>query len=119
MSIPLSSAPVVYTDKDTGVRYFLRPSCGETETLMFDLLDSLPQGKKEREQHFTKNRKEVMRFDDASIDIILSGWESDKVKLPPFPKDGRPSQMMKWDLKVAILSFYNSQKTFSGEEIKK
>lgn len=118
-SIPLSAAPVTYTDKDTGVRYLLRPPCGETETLLFDLLETLPQEKDKRKEIMSKNRKEMMRFNDASLDIILCGWESDKVKLPQFPKDGRPSQMMKWDLKIAIINFYNGLKTFTEDEIKK
>jgi hypothetical protein len=117
-SIPFSAKPLVYEDKETGVWYFLKPPCGETESAMFELLDTLPPDPKKRKQAM-QNRAEMRRFDDATIDIILSSWESEKVKLPEFPKDGKPSRMMRWDLKISILSFYNSQKNFTGDDIKK
>ena len=118
-SIPYSDKPIVYTDKATGVRYFLRPPCGEVEYEMFDLVDSLPSDRKKRIEFFQKNKKELRKFDDNILDIILFGWESDKVNIPEFPKSGKPSKLMKSELKTSILNFYNSQKDFTEDELKK
>ena len=118
-SIPFSSAPIPYLDKDTGIKYLLKPPCGDTEILLMELSDTLPQEQKKRREFFEKNHREAAKFIDSSIDTVLCGWESGKVKLPAFPSDGKPSQMMKSELKVSVLAYYNSQKEFTGDEIKK
>ena len=118
-SIPFSDRPLVYEDKQSGVRYLLRQPCGDTEMQMYDLIRTIPRDKKKREEFFTKSMMEAQKFDDAAIDIVLIGWEADKVKLPEFPKDGHPSKRMRIDIKTDIIRFYNEQKEFTGEEIKK
>jgi hypothetical protein len=118
-SIPFSDRPLIYEDKQSGVRYLLRQPCGDTETQMYDLIRTLPRDKKKRDDFIARSMTEAQKFNDASIDIILVGWEADKVKLPEFPKDGHPSKRMRIDIKTEILRFYESQKEFTGEEIKK
>jgi hypothetical protein len=118
-SIPFSGKPIVYADNQSGVRYLLRQPCGDTEMQMYDLLQTIPKDKKKRSEFFSRSMAELQKFDDAAIDIILFGWESDKIKVPEFPKDGKPSKRMRSDLKTELLRFYHSQKEFTGDDIKK
>jgi hypothetical protein len=118
-SIPMTNKPFPYVDPDNGAKYFLRPPCGDTETALMELSETLPQEKKAREAYFKKMDRNAMGFINSSIDIILCGWESGKKKLPAFPDDGKPSQSMRADLKLAIMAFYNEQRDFTGEEIRK
>jgi hypothetical protein len=120
MSIPFSGQPVRYNDPETGVCYLLKPPVGETEISLMELAGTLPKNEKERREFFSKNHREASKFIDSSIDILLCGWETKKsgVKLPPFPSDSRPSQLMKSDLKMKIMSFYNSEKDLSEADLK-
>ena len=118
-SIPFSDRPLIYEDKQSGVRYLLRQPCGDTEMQMFDLIRTIPRDKKKREELLGRSMIEAQKINDCVIDIILIGWEADKIKLPEFPKDGHPSKRMRIDIKTEIIRFYNEQKEFTGEEIKK
>jgi hypothetical protein len=121
MSIPFSGQPIRYSDPETGVTYLLRPFTGETEISLMELATTLPQDKKKRAEFFTpKNLREVSKYTDHQIDTVLCGWESSKRKLPPFP-DSRPSQAMKFDLKMQIMAFYHNtdNKELTGEDLKK
>jgi hypothetical protein len=119
-SIPFSRKSIVYEDKETGGRYFLRPPCGDTEDAINDFWGKLPDeifNVKKREKYLSDHPRVMKEINNATIDIVLSGWEGKG--FPEFPKDGKPSQCMKWDLKISIIDFYNNQKFLTGEEIKK
>ena len=119
-SIPFSDKPIVYEDPQNGGKYFLRPPCGDTEDSISALWDGLPKevfDKKKRVSFLQKNRNILKKIDNGIIDIILKGW--DGKGFPEFPKTEKPSQCLRWDTKIAIVAFYNFQKEFTGDEIKK
>ena len=119
MSIPYSGDPIPFDDKESGVRYFVRPNCGDTETAIISLYDTLPKEPNARKKFFSTVSKESSEFIDAYLDIILAGWESKTVKIPAFPKDGHPSRLMKRALKVSITNFSMAEKEIDAEDLKK
>ena len=119
-SIPFSSKPIIYEDKETGGRYFLKPPCGDTEDEISAFWEALPRevfDNKKRVKYLKDNPAIIKKINNGTIDIILSKWEGKE--FPEFPDDGKPSQVMKWDLKMAIIDFYNKQKIVTKEELGK
>ena len=45
----------------------------------------------------------TMQYASGLIDLVLAGWESKEVKLPPFP-EGQPSKCLRQDLIVTLSS---------------
>ena len=117
-SIPFSGENIHYVDPETGVDYEMRQSTDETEIAIIEFESTFERDVKKRLDLFRENEREYRRWINGHIDIVLCGWSHKKKKLPAFPK-GSPSANMQGELKQQILQWWNNQKYFTGEDLKK
>ena len=108
--IPFTDSPVRYTDPETGVVYLLRQPTDEVELKLIDAKNELPE---------ERNEKNIRAFINASVDVILCGWESSIQGFPVFPEDGKPSLKMPSALKMQIMERWRESGNFTKDELKK
>jgi hypothetical protein len=73
-------------------------------------------------QYRKSHKKETILLFNEYIDLFLCGWSSEKIKLPDFPKDGKPSQRFSYIDKMemyAIIQDHIVELAYiKGEDIK-
>jgi hypothetical protein len=110
--IPFSDKPVKYNDPETGVSYSLRQPTDEVEMKLIEIRKKYP------DKFGDGNEVSLRAYLNESVDVILLGWGHPTMALEVFPKEN-PSKIMPSRLKIQILSFWNTQGNFTGEELKK
>ena len=119
-SIPFTGENINFVDSDTGIDYEMKQSTDETEIALIEFESGFERNIERRLQIFRENEKEYRRWINGHVDIILCGWSTGdkKLDIPVFPKKN-PSAKMQGDLKMKILTWWNKQKSFTREDIKK
>lgn len=119
-SIPFTGDNIHFVDDETGIDYELAQSTDETEIALIEFESGFERNVEKRLQLFRENEREYRRWINGHIDIILRGWscENKKIDLPAFPKRN-PSTKMQGELKMKVLNWWNAQKYFSRDDLKK
>jgi hypothetical protein len=119
-SIPFTGENIHYIDPDTGFDYELRQSTDETELALIDFESQFERNVEKRLAIFNENEHEYRKWINGHVDVLLCGWScgDKKIDLPPFPKEN-PSAKMPGELKMQILNWWNRQKNFTRDDLKK
>jgi len=65
-----------------------------------------------------KVKKDIKSI-DTIINMALVDWESKNPECPPFPKNGKPTDYMCFDLKSSLFEWYWDQFNLGKNELKK
>lgn len=83
--IPISEDErIIYEDKESKMRYFIKPMCGDAEYETNILLLSIKD---------ENDRIKTAEITDKLFNLFVTGWESIEGKqVVKFPEDNRPSK---------------------------